>query len=128
MKNQRKIVPTTLRFEMKSIIYQGHFGLENLKKRARQALFWPLINNEIKDMIKKCPTCLFFRSRQPTEPLIKHPVPQELWTKLAADLFRLYGHYYLLVVDYDFKLAAVGNLKNLQSVNVIIKCKKMFSQ
>ena len=49
---------------MKSIIDQGHFGLENLKKRARQALFWPLINGVIEDMIKNCPVCLTFRNRQ----------------------------------------------------------------
>ena len=39
LKNQRIIVPTTLRSDLKSIIHQGHFGLKNLKKRARQALF-----------------------------------------------------------------------------------------
>ena len=44
---------TTVRSEMKSIIDQGHFGLENLKKRARQALFWPPISGVIEDTIKK---------------------------------------------------------------------------
>ena len=43
-------------------------------------------------MIKNCPTCLTFRTN--------NAVPQEPWTKLAADLFQLYGHYFLLVVDY----------------------------
>ena len=50
-------------------------------------------------MIKNCPTCLPFRNRQRSELAIKHQVPQEPWTKLAADLFQLYGHHYLLVVD-----------------------------
>ena len=80
-------MPTTLRSEVKSIIHKGHFGFENSKKRAHQALFWPLINSEIEDMIKSCPTCLTFRNRQPSETTIKHPVPEEPWTKLAADLF-----------------------------------------
>ena len=103
LKNQRIIVPTTLRSEMKSIIHQGHCRLENSKKRARQVLFWPLINSEIEDMIKNCPTCLTFHNRQRREPEIKHPVPREPWTKLVADSFRLYEHYYLLVVDYNSK-------------------------
>ena len=72
---------------MNSIIHQGHFGLENSKKSARQALSWPLINSETEDMIKNCLTCLTFRNRQRSEPTIKHLVPQEPWTKLAADLF-----------------------------------------
>ena len=59
---------------MKSITHQGHFGLENSKKKhARQALF--------------CPTRLTLCNRQPSEPTIKHPVPQEPLTKLTADLF-----------------------------------------
>ena len=73
---------------MKSVIHQGHFGLENSKKKhARQALFWSLIISEIEDMIKNCPTRLTLCNRQPSEPTIKHPVPQEPLTKLTADLF-----------------------------------------
>ena len=126
LKNQRMIVPTTLRSEMKSIIHQGHFGLENSKKIACQALFGPLINSETEDMIKNWPTFLTFRNRQPCELAIKHSVPQEPWTKLAADLIRLYGHYYLLVVDYNSKFVVVENLKNSQSLTVTNKCKNIF--
>ena len=100
-KNQKIIVPTTLHSEIKSIIHQGHFRIENLKKHDCQAMFWPLINGEIEGMIKNYPTCLTFPNQQPSEPRIKHPVPQQPWTKLAADLFRLYGYYYLLIVDYN---------------------------
>ena len=62
LKNDRIIVLTTLRAEMKSFIHKRYLGIENCKKRARQLLFWPLMNSEIKDMIKKCPTCLTFRN------------------------------------------------------------------
>ena len=84
LKNQRIIVPTPLRSEIKSIIHQGLFGLENSKKRARQALFWPLINSEIEDMIKNCSTCLTFRNRQLSETAIKHPVPQKTWDQTRS--------------------------------------------
>ena len=47
LKNEQIIVPTTLRAEMKSLIHQGHLGIENCKKCARQSLFWPLMNSEI---------------------------------------------------------------------------------
>ena len=85
-------------------------------------------SSPVLDMIKNCPTCLTFCNQQHSESTIKHPVLQEPWTKLAADLFRLYGHYYLLVVDYNSKFVAVENLNNLHSLTVINKCKKIFSQ
>ena len=53
---------------------------------------------------------------------------KNLWTKLAGDLFWLYGHYYLLVVDYNSKFFAIKNLNNSQSLPVINKCKEIFSQ
>ena len=39
MKKQRIIVSTIIHAEMKLIIHQGFFKLENSKNRARQALF-----------------------------------------------------------------------------------------
>ena len=113
---------------MKFIIHRGHFGLKNLKKHACQVLFWPLINSEIEDMIKNCPVCLTSCNRQPSEPTIKHPVLEEHGAKLAADLFWLYGYYYLLVVDYNSKIIVIENLKDLQSLTAINKCKKIFLQ
>ena len=53
LKNERIMVPTTLRAEMKFLLHQGHFGIESCKKSARQSLFWPLTNSELEDMIKK---------------------------------------------------------------------------
>ena len=47
--------------------------------------------------------------------------------KCAADLFRLQGHYYLLIVDYYSNFIAVANLQNLQSETVINKCKSFLT-
>ena len=60
LKTKQIMVPTTLRATMKSLIHQGHLGIENCKKHTRQSLLWPLMNSEIEDMIKTCPTCLTF--------------------------------------------------------------------
>ena len=66
--------------------------------------------------------------REPSEPAIKHLIPAEPRTKLAADLFQMYGHYYLVVVDHNSKFVAMKNPKNSRSLTVINKCKKIFSQ
>ena len=49
-------------------------------------------------------------------------------TNLAADLFLLHGHYYLLVADYNFNFVPVENLENSQSFTVINICQKIFWQ
>ena len=98
------------------------------EKTCPSSPVWPLSNSEIEDMKKNCPTCLTFRNRQPSEPTIKHPVPEELWNKLAADFFWLYGHYYLLVVDYNSKFVSVENLKNSHNpLSLLTRVKNIFS-
>ena len=48
--------------------------------------------------------------------------------KVCFRLFRLQGHYYLLIVDYYSKFIAVEKLQTPQSETVINKCKKLFTQ
>ena len=126
LKDQQIAVPSALRSEMKPILHQGHLGIENCKRRARQAVFWPLINKELEDTISKCPTCLTYRNCQPSETPIKSEIPDHPWTKCAADLFHLQGHYYLLIVNYYSKFIAVEILQNPQLEAVINKFKKVF--
>ena len=98
------------------------------KKRARQLLLWPLMNSEIEDMIKRCPTCLTFRNGQLSALIINHPIPNQASTKIAADHFCLHEPYYLLTIDYYSKFTVIETLKNLQFSTIINKCKKIFSQ
>ena len=79
-------------------------------------------------MIKKCSTYLNFRNRKSSERIINHPIPDQTWIKIAQDLFRLYGRYYLLMIDQYSKFGAIDMLKDSQSSNVINKCKKLFSE
>ena len=79
-------------------------------------------------MDSKCPTCLTYRNRQPSETPIKPKILDHPWTKCAADFFHLKGHYYLLIVGYYSKFIAAENLQNPQSETVINKCNKVFSQ
>ena len=79
-------------------------------------------------LVSKYPTSLTYRNRQPSETPIIPKIHDHPWTKCAADLLRLQGHYYLLIVYYYSKFTAVENLQNPQSETVINKCKKVFSQ
>ena len=45
LRNERIIVPTTMRQEMRTKIHAGHLGIE--KSRAREVLFWPGMSTKI---------------------------------------------------------------------------------
>ena len=128
LKGQHIIIPTSLRSTMKVILHQGHNGIERCKNRARQSIFWPGINSEIKDLVSNCSLCQTYRNRQQKETLIQHTIPDALWTKVASDLFTLYGHDYVIVTDYFSKYIEVERLTDKASSTVVNKIKKIFSR
>ena len=67
-KGTKIVIPKALRPEMLQRVHAGHLGQEKCKKRARQVIFWPRINQDIDRMIGSCSICLTYRGRQTTEP------------------------------------------------------------
>ena len=76
LKNERIIIPNSLRTEMLEKIHAGHMGVEKSKRRARDSLYWPGMNGQIENMILKCSTCLEHRSLNQKEPLVGQPAPR----------------------------------------------------
>ncbi|CAG4994999.1 unnamed protein product [Parnassius apollo] len=66
-KNERIIVPKILRKEFLNKLHIDHMGLEKCKLRAREILFWPGLNNDLKNMVLNCQICLSFRRNNQKE-------------------------------------------------------------
>jgi hypothetical protein len=94
LKGQRIIIPSSLRSTMKAIIHQGHTGIESCQNRTRISVYWPRINVQNEDLVSNCSLCLTYRNKQQKETLIQPTVPNAPWTKVASDLFSLYGLRY----------------------------------
>ena len=91
-------------------------------------VFWPGIGHEIIELVSHCSECLTHRNRQQQETLLQHDIPDTPWTKVACDLFTIYGKDYLLVVDYHSKYIEVAHLeKPADSSKVIRGTKNIFS-
>jgi hypothetical protein len=77
-RSNRVVIPKTLRHEMLRGIHSSHLGIEACLRKARDSLYWPLMNEEIKDCVSKCSTCSEFQRKQQKEPLMTHDVPDKL--------------------------------------------------
>ncbi|KAL1447311.1 hypothetical protein WDU94_000006 [Cyamophila willieti] len=97
--NNRVIVPQKLRPLMLKEIHEGHLGIVKCKSRARDSLFWPLMNIDIQDMIERCRICVQNSKKNQKEPLIPLPMPSRAWERVATDLFTVDGQDYLVLVD-----------------------------
>ena len=63
-------------------------GIKRPKLHARNTVYWPKISKDINELISDCETCMSFRNAQPTEPLLKHEIPDQPWVKIGLNYFR----------------------------------------
>ena len=127
-KEDNIIIPSKMRPEMLKLIHQGHFGIEKTKARARTAIYWPGMSNDIEDLISKCNTCNTYRNKNTKEPLMPHPIPERPWQKVGSDLFEHQGKSYLLVVDYFSKYIETSLLKDKTAATVVTHMKSIFAR
>ena len=103
LKGTHIVIPTTKQESILTQIHDSHLGLTKCKLRAKQAVCWPGLNEQLKQLILNCPLCLkYSRSKKKTDEssTLGQEVPITPWTKLATDLFHFEGQSYLLLVDY----------------------------
>ena len=51
------LVPQTLRRQVLTRLHDSHRGVEATKRRARQTVWWPNINNDITNVVRSCEAC-----------------------------------------------------------------------
>ena len=97
---QRLVIPTSLRHNMKQKLRASHLGTESCLRRARETIFWPGMNAEVKALIVTCETCRKFETSNQKESLMAHEVPSRPWEQVGVNLFELDKKAYMVTVDY----------------------------
>ena len=71
-KGHRLIIPKSLRGKVLQMIHEGHYSVEKSVLRAREAVFWPRITQDITNEVQSCNTCQVYSKSQPRETLQQH--------------------------------------------------------
>ena len=96
---QRLIIPKKLRQEVLKQLHSSHQGIERTRRRARQSVYWPGIDNDIKNVVASCRKCQQLLPSQQPEPIIIEPEPFYPFQAVSADYFSYAGKQYLIYVD-----------------------------
>ena len=99
-KGSRCVVPATMREDVLCRLHRAHLGLESCLRRAREAVFWPGINSDVKALIENCETCATLQRAQSRKTLHPHEVPAYPWEAVGVDLFMLERKDFLITVGY----------------------------
>ena len=110
LKGPSLVIPAALRENYLQRLHKGHLSASKTILNARQHMFWPGIEADIKDYTRRCQVCIK-RSRPAREPLEPHEIPDGPWQKLGMDFFDLKGKCYILICDYFSKFPFMFSCK-----------------
>ena len=96
---RRTVIPKQLRQTILERLKNGHMGSSKTKERARQIVWWPNIDNDIEQAVKRCKICQDHLPRNQQEPLRKRPDPTRAFQELHLDFGEHAGHKFLVAVD-----------------------------
>jgi anti-sigma28 factor (negative regulator of flagellin synthesis) len=113
----RTIIPRALRDKYLRGLHCSHGGINSTLRRAK-GIWWPKIEQEVKEFVKGCAMCQSQADRQRKEPMQSFEIPRAPGLVIASDHFFLGGKAYVLFTDifsmwtefYRVQTTSGGNL------------------
>ena len=118
------IVPSSLRAEMLRKIHKAHQGYDSSIRRARECLFWPRMQSDIRETCLSCGICSRYHTERPPEPMLSHKIPSHPWSKISVDRFALDGKQYLVMGDHYSNYFELEPPRNVAASTVIRAMKR----
>ena len=105
-------------------IHESHLGIMKCKQRAREALLWPGMTQQIENLVSDCAACNMYQNKHHAETLRPTRTPDLPWVEVAADIFEWERKKYLVTMDYYSKFIEIDKLDNLSSAAITdaLKC------
>ena len=99
-----------------------------MQHRVRATVYWPGIDADIVEYVKRCKICTQHKVTQHIQPMLPRDVPEAPWQDLAADFFNFKGKEYLLIADTFSKYPFASRMTTKTAETVIRKLTQLFSQ
>jgi len=128
LKGDKLLIPDSLRKQVLNNIHTGHQGETKCLLLARQSVYWPGMNTDIRQVVKSCEVCNRHHAAQPKLPLLQPDLPSRPWEKIGADLFHFKGTVYLMIVDYYSRFPVIRRLNNMQASTVSAQFTSVLSE
>ena len=95
----RIVIPTALRKRTLAHLHDSHRGIEATRRRARQTVFWPGIDSDIKNTVEACDSCQQLLPSQQQEPYVCDDKPSRPFESVSADFFQVANKHFLVIAD-----------------------------
>ena len=96
---------------------------------ARMYVWWPNMNADVEDTVKKCHLCQSNRASPPPAPLHPWEWPTQPWTRLHLDMAGPFmGHMFFILIDAHSKWIEVELMSSTTSSAIISILRKIFAR
>ena len=129
LRSNRIVIPTSLQQRAIDLAHATHQGLAKTKSLLREKVWFPDIDNMVKDTIARCRPCQATGRLDPQEPLQMTDMPDGPWQKIHVDFYGPLpsGEYLLVVIDRYSRYPEVEIVRSTKASSVIPKLDKMFA-
>lgn len=102
LRTTRIVLPECFWQRAMELSHEGHPGMSVMKKRLRVKVWWPKMDQQIENFVRKCKSCTLVSAPSNPEPMKRRELPSAPWKHLAIDYLGPLpsSHYLLVVVDY----------------------------
>ena len=125
----RCITPPDIRKDILQLekLHSVHMGITGTARQARESVYWPNMNADIKNYIERCEICSENRTTaQQRKTLIPHERSSQPWAKFGIDMFSLDKRNFLITVDYWSNFFELDQILGETTSVKIIQCLSSF--
>ena len=117
----RIVVPKELRKSLLKNMHLDHGGISKTMAKAREAVYWPGMNEDITRTVENCYACQVTSRKNQSEPMMYGRLPDYPFQVIGLDYFEENGAQYVVIVDayshwFDLYPVSSTQFKYLQDI------------
>ncbi|UYV68123.1 hypothetical protein LAZ67_5003116, partial [Cordylochernes scorpioides] len=125
----RVIIPTNSRAKMLDELHNSHQGIVGLKSVARTLFWWPGLDKDIEETVRRCNCCQSHASMPPRTTPVNWPPTNQPWDRVHIDhLGPFEQKLYLIVVDACTKWIEAIPVPNTSTRETIEQLRCLFAR
>ena len=124
---QRVIIPTMLQARMLQELHSAHAGMVKMKAIARSIMWWPQMDQEIKEAVSKCDGCAAQKSLPPLAPLHSWPWASHPMQRMHVDFASIEQCQVLIIIDAHSKWIDAMPLRSATAKTTMDALRRFFA-
>ncbi|XP_055714359.1 uncharacterized protein K02A2.6-like [Phlebotomus papatasi] len=130
IRGNKLVVPGKIRSRMLNLAHEGHPGESAMKRRLRDRVWWPGLDNDVTKFVKVCEGCSLVTTPNRPEPMVRRELPSGPWIDIALDFLGPLpsGKYLLVVVDYFNRYKEVEIMSKITAKETVNRLDKIFAR